>query len=172
MLSNEQYRDGILFKKYAQDHYSPDIQARVKKIEDASMFLLDLPLDDERMDEMIKLSSQFYTRLKMDLETSGFAGLTDASMSPQDILLNTAMYNFLVGSSDNLKRWQSMGFDLHKPGTQYQYSQPETIGLLEASYYYNAQSLGVEIDTSRITPEIAALFKTVNGILIPSEPEV
>lgn len=172
MITPEQYRDGISFIKYAPEQYSPDVLARVNKITNTSMFFLDLPEGDERFEEMIKLRAQFYARLKMDLESSGLSGGESKLATPQDILSNTTMYNFLVGSSENPQRWQSMGFDLHKPAQQYQYSRPDAIGLLEASYYLNAQSLGIEIDTSRISPDVESLFKTVNGIQIPAEPEI
>jgi hypothetical protein len=169
MLSSEQFTDPITFVKFAQGVFSPEVCARLKEIEATENFLWELPNGDKRMLTLNELQFQFYQKLRIDIEARGIVDGSQKPQTPDEVLAQIGVYNYLIGSSDPPDKWRTMQFDLARTPGQYAYSQPEDIGLIEASFYLNAGSigLGLDIDKIKISPETVQSFEEINRIALP-----
>jgi hypothetical protein len=139
----------------------------------------------------------FYQKLIVDISKNNFSDDAEGRELARNMLMNSAVYTDLIGGTATSDLWASKEFDIVKSAGQpeqegqmaeagqpeqprqtdrYEYCQPEQMGIIEASYWLNAEKKGVFESTQSphslyfphsspvISPETAALYHSINEI--------
>lgn len=166
MSGTEQYTTPITFTKYAEGTLSPEVRARLENIEATENLLWALPDSMTIMRRLSELQLQFNTRLEIDIDAKQILGDPIEPQPASRLMSQLALFHHLSGSSDTPQAWKSMQFDLKRLEGQYDFTKPEEVGLLEAAFYINVNSLGTGINLEAITisPETLQAFEEIGKI--------
>jgi hypothetical protein len=166
------YGEGnVTYVKYLKTTSSPQFQ-RLKGLLDIQHDLLNRPVEDDSLLDINRLQSAFFQNLRAAIAESNFPGSPDQETMVQNMLNGCAMYHLLVGSSAKLAEWEQMGTDIHKPNDLFEFCPQGEFGLLHASYFLNAQKLGIVGPEIGISTPLIALFDTIDNFAIPPLPPV